>query len=81
VQVAGVNVWPQRVAEALRAHPDVLDAVVRPMRADEGERLKAFVVPRPDATRRRCAPRSPSSRARACRRPSGPRSRSARGCR
>lgn len=47
VQVAGVNVWPQRVAQALCAHPDVADCAVRPMRADEGQRLKAFVVLRP----------------------------------
>lgn len=45
VQVGGVNVFPARVAELLRQHPLVDDAVVRLMRADEGSRLKAFVVP------------------------------------
>jgi 4-coumarate--CoA ligase (photoactive yellow protein activation family) len=45
VQVGGVNVFPPYVAEVLRMHPQVLDAAVRLMRADEGRRLKAFVVP------------------------------------
>jgi phenylalanine ammonia-lyase len=47
VQVAGVNVFPARVREALLAHPGVADCVVRLMRPEEGERLKAFVVPGP----------------------------------
>jgi acyl-coenzyme A synthetase/AMP-(fatty) acid ligase len=38
------------VREVLRAHPQVADAAVRLMRPDEGRRLKAFVVPRPDAS-------------------------------
>nr|WP_306455765.1 AMP-binding protein [Sphingomonas melonis] len=42
VQVGGHNVWPQRVAEMLRAVPGVADASVR-LGADA--RLKAFVVP------------------------------------
>ncbi|MDB5952993.1 MAG: hypothetical protein JWR65_4848 [Massilia sp.] len=46
VQVGGINVFPAQVAAALREHPGVLDASVRLMRADEGNRLKAFVVPR-----------------------------------
>ncbi|GGE66777.1 AMP-binding protein [Massilia psychrophila] len=46
VQVAGINVFPAQVAAALREHPAVLDASVRLMRADEGNRLKAFIVPR-----------------------------------
>jgi long-chain acyl-CoA synthetase len=46
VQVGGINVFPERVAAVLRAHEGVADAVVRLMRPDEGERLKAFVVPR-----------------------------------
>jgi len=46
VQVGGVNVFPERVREVLLAHPEVADAAVRLMRADEGGRLKAFVVPR-----------------------------------
>lgn len=47
VQVGGVNVYPQRVREALLRHPDVNEATVRLMAPHEGERLKAFVVPRP----------------------------------
>ena len=44
VQVGGVNVFPGYVADVLQLHPAVLDASVRRMRPDEGERLKAFVV-------------------------------------
>jgi 4-coumarate--CoA ligase (photoactive yellow protein activation family) len=46
VQVGGTNVFPSRVREVLRRHPAVQDAAVRLMRPEEGERLKAFVVPR-----------------------------------
>lgn len=46
VQVGGINVFPGYVADVLRMHPGVEDAAVRPMRPDEGRRLKAFVVPR-----------------------------------
>lgn len=46
VQVGGTNVFPARIAELLASHPDVADAAVRLMRADEGDRLKAFIVPR-----------------------------------
>ena len=46
VQVGGVNVFPGRVRDALLRHPEVADAAVRPMAAHEGDRLKAFVVPR-----------------------------------
>lgn len=46
VQVGGTNVFPAYVAEVLALHPQVLACAVRPMRADEGARLKAFVVPR-----------------------------------
>lgn len=46
VQVAGVNVFPSRVAAILRQHPLVADAAVRLMRPEEGSRLKAFVVAR-----------------------------------
>jgi 4-coumarate--CoA ligase (photoactive yellow protein activation family) len=49
VQVGGVNVFPAYVAEVLCMHPRVLEASVRPMRPDEGRRLKAFVVPAGDA--------------------------------
>jgi 4-coumarate--CoA ligase (photoactive yellow protein activation family) len=48
VQVAGINVFPARVREVLRRHPAVRDAAVRLMRPDEGVRLKAFIVPRPE---------------------------------
>ena len=44
VQVGGINVFPERVAQVLREHPDVVAAAVRLMRSDEGNRLKAFVV-------------------------------------
>ena len=45
VQVGGTNVYPDRVARVLRAHPKVADCAVRLMRPEEGWRLKAFVVP------------------------------------
>ena len=45
VQVGGINVFPSRVADVLKRHPLVHEAAVRLMRADEGTRLKAFVVP------------------------------------
>jgi acyl-coenzyme A synthetase/AMP-(fatty) acid ligase len=54
VQVGGINVYPARARSVLAAHEDVADAAVRLMRPDEGERLKAFVVPRdPAADQRR----------------------------
>lgn len=46
VQVGGINVYPARTAQIVGQHPAVQDVVVRLMRADEGNRLKAFVVPR-----------------------------------
>lgn len=49
VQVGGINVFPERVAQVLRAHPAVAEAAVRLMRSDEGSRLKAFVVAHPGA--------------------------------
>ncbi|NEX64778.1 AMP-binding protein [Noviherbaspirillum galbum] len=52
VQVGGINVFPSKVREVLMRHPDVLDAAVRLMRPEEGNRLKAFIVPRaPDMDR------------------------------
>lgn len=51
VQVGGVNVYPQRVREALLRHPDVQEVAVRLMAPNEGSRLKAFVVPRPGTDR------------------------------
>jgi 4-coumarate--CoA ligase (photoactive yellow protein activation family) len=49
VQVGGINVFPERVRQVLLEHPSVEDAAVRLMRPDEGLRLKAFVVPGPNA--------------------------------
>lgn len=45
IQVAGVNVYPSYVAKILQKHPLVKDCAVRLMRKDEGDRLKAFIVP------------------------------------
>ena len=45
VQVGGVNVYPAHVEKVLAAHPCVQACTVRLMRPDEGQRLKAFVVP------------------------------------
>ncbi len=45
VQVGGVNVYPDEIAARLREHPGVREAVVRLMCPEEGDRLKAFVVP------------------------------------
>ncbi|MFC3226805.1 AMP-binding protein [Marinibaculum pumilum] len=45
VQVGGINVSPARVRERLLAHPDIADCAVRLMRPEEGQRLKAFIVP------------------------------------
>lgn len=45
VQVGGMNVYPERIAALLRAHPDIADCAVRLMRPAEGTRLKAFIVP------------------------------------
>lgn len=45
IQVGGINVFPTRIRQALLEHPGVADAAVRLMSADEGARLKAFIVP------------------------------------
>jgi long-chain acyl-CoA synthetase len=50
VQVGGVNVFPSLVADVSRRHPMIEDVSVRLMRPDEGNRLKAYVVARPDVT-------------------------------
>jgi len=44
VQIAGMNVYPEHVRRVLLEHPLVKDAVVRPMLAHEGDRLKAYIV-------------------------------------
>ena len=46
VQVGGINVYPSAVRQVLLEHPEIADAAVRLMRSDEGNRLKAFIVPR-----------------------------------
>ena len=46
VQIGGVNVYPAQIREILCRHPAIADAAVRPMSAQEGSRLKAFIVPR-----------------------------------
>lgn len=46
VMVGGTVVDPARVRDMLCAHPGVADAGVRLMHPGEGNRLKAFVVPR-----------------------------------
>jgi 4-coumarate--CoA ligase len=45
VQVGGVNVSPQEIARRLQTHPWIAACQVRRMRMEEGERLKAFLVP------------------------------------
>lgn len=53
VQVGGINVSLLKTTACLKNHPDVLDCAVRLMRPNEGNRLKAFVLPRssePDTT-------------------------------
>jgi len=45
VQVAGINVYPEKVAEVLRKHPLVADCAVRLMHKAANPRLKAFIVP------------------------------------
>lgn len=49
VQVAGVNVFPGAVRALLRSHPDVKDAAVRLHDFGGQPRLKAYVVPWPEA--------------------------------
>lgn len=51
VKIGGVNVFPARVERVLGEHPGVAACRVRLMRPEEGERLKAFVVPALGATR------------------------------
>lgn len=48
-QVGGTNVYPSRIAALLLARPGVAKAAVRLMRPEEGVRLKAFIVPVPEA--------------------------------
>ncbi len=46
VQIGAVNVYPALTRSCLLAHPGVAEAQVRPMREEEGDRLKAFIVPK-----------------------------------
>lgn len=45
VQVGGVNVYPARIAAKIQSLPGIAACAVRPMRPEEGTRLKAFIVP------------------------------------
>lgn len=45
VQIGGVNVDPEAVAERLQTLPEVAECSVRPFQTASGTRLKAFVVP------------------------------------
>ncbi|MBC7941016.1 MAG: 4-coumarate--CoA ligase [Chitinophagaceae bacterium] len=47
VHVGGTNVFPSQVRQVLLGHPDIADAAVRLMAPEEGQRLKAFIVPAP----------------------------------
>ena len=49
VQVGGTNVFPSQVRQVLLGHPQIADAAVRLMAPEEGQRLKAFIVPAPGA--------------------------------
>jgi len=57
VQVGGMNVFPSQVAHQLYQLPQIEKAAVRLMSPDEGDRLKAFIVPadpgQPEAELRR----------------------------
>ncbi|SIN80433.1 AMP-binding enzyme [Halodesulfovibrio marinisediminis] len=45
VQVAGRNVYPDRVRQVILEHSDIVECAVRLMRPEEGNRLKAYIVP------------------------------------
>lgn len=45
IQIAGTNVWPDRVRAFIEQHPRVSACAVRPMETAQGKRLKAFFVP------------------------------------
>lgn len=49
VQAGSINVYPSHVVARLAAHPHVLECRVRLMRSEEGQRLKAFIMPQPAA--------------------------------
>ncbi|AHC16755.1 AMP-binding enzyme [Salinispira pacifica] len=43
VQINGINVNPEQIAEKFRSHPDVKDAAVRSFQTSVGSRLKIFI--------------------------------------
>ncbi len=48
VQVAGVNVFPEYISKVLNEHPSVESSLVRLMRPEEGQQLKAFIILKPN---------------------------------
>ena len=44
VQIAGINVFPEYIAQKISEHPDIKECAVRLMNPAEGDRLKAFIV-------------------------------------
>lgn len=44
VQIAGINIYPNKVVEVLKQCDLIADCAVRPMRPEEGTHLKAFIV-------------------------------------
>jgi 4-coumarate--CoA ligase len=46
VQIAGINVQPEYVSQKINNHPDIETCSVRMMTPGEGNRLKAFIVPK-----------------------------------
>lgn len=45
VQIGGINVFAAHVSKIMESHPMIKSCLVRLMRPEEGNRLKAFVVP------------------------------------
>lgn len=44
IQVAGINVYPEKIRRIILKHPDILECAIRPMTKDKGDGLKAFIV-------------------------------------
>ena len=64
INTGGEKVYPEEVEEALKLHPDVLDAAVVGVPDERfGEAITALVEPAAGATARRGGARSPTSRA------------------
>jgi 4-coumarate--CoA ligase len=51
IQVGGVNIHPDSIADLLRDHPEVAQAAVRVFPTADGPRLKAAIVPAAGADR------------------------------